>query len=341
MSLAPTTRLAPSPTGALHLGNARTFLITWALARQRGWRLIYRVEDLDTPRVKPGAIEAIADTLGWIGLDWDPPEPGSAPQHNPLIQSKDLEPYRHAMRSLAARGMAYPCSLTRTQIELAASAPQEGAHDIAFPLSLRPADAGQGFDFDRVEAETLRTTGEASNWRFLTPPGNVAFHDQVLGPQRFDVSQIVGDFVIWTKRGQPSYQLAVVVDDARQGVTQVVRGADLLDSTSRQLLLSRALGLSHEPAYTHLPLVLGHDGKRLAKRHGDSRIEHYRSLGVSGPRLVGLLAWWSIPGLALREITPQEFLRQFNLGTMPTLPARFGPEEDRWLVSSPTLLRPR
>eukprot|EP00913_Durusdinium_trenchii_P006409 g6021.t1 len=258
-----TTRLAPSPTGALHLGNARSFVINWALARQRAWNVVLRIEDLDTPRVKPGAIAQTIDLLNWLGLDWD---------QGPTIQSDDLTPYAHAMRSLASRALAYPCELTRTQIEHAASAPNEGDSETPFPRSLRPALAPLPF------------TDSGTNWRLAVEPGRVTFTDALAGPQSFDPSRDIGDFVIWTKRRCPAYQLAVVVDDAAQRVTQIVRGDDLLPSAARQLVLARALGCDTEPTYTHLPLVRGNDGRRLAKRHGDTRLTHYRDQGGLGDR---------------------------------------------------------
>jgi glutamyl-tRNA synthetase len=317
------TRLAPSPTGALHLGNARTFLVTWALARQRGLRVVMRIEDLDSPRVKPGAVESILGTFRWLGMDWDNPEP--------LVQSRDLEPYRAAIRILAARGLVYPCSLTRTEIEAAASAPQEGSHETSYPRHLRPAL--KSLDFDGVD----RGTGpEGTNWRFAVPDRPVPFDDDFAGPQSPDISRIVGDFVVWTRRGQPAYQLAVVVDDHRQGVTSVIRGDDLLDSAARQLLLYRALGLAPEPRHMHLPLVLGRDGKRLAKRHGDTRVEHYRSLGVPPGAVVGLVAGWcgcTEEGSGRREMSTAEFVRALDSSSIPRTPVVFGPEDDQWLLA--------
>lgn len=323
-----TTRLAPSPTGALHLGNARTFLITWAMARRADWRVVFRVEDLDTPRVKDGAAQGIADTLAWLGMDWDPPVVG--PRHNPLVQSRDLEPYRDAMRELARRGRAYPCELSRAQIEAAASAPQEGAHDVAFPASLRPACAGEPLDFDKVQDRS----GGATNWRLIVEPGLVGVGDRISGRHEFDVSAIVGDFVLWTKRDQPSYQLAVVVDDHRQGVTDVIRGDDLLDSAARQTLLYDALGLGAAPAYWHLPLVKGSDGKRLAKRHGDTRLDRYRASGVPAERVIGLIAHWSIPGMPRRVMSAREFKDRLDPTTLPRSSVTFTAEDDAWLLAS-------
>lgn len=307
-----TTRLAPSPTGALHLGNARTFVVNWAIARQRGWRIVLRVEDLDTPRVKAGAIEQTIDLLRWLGLDWD---------EGPLIQSDDLSNYVDAMRSLAQRGLAYPCELTRTQIEQAASAPHEGDEETVFLPSLRP----------EIRERAFEDTG--SNWRIVVEPGEITFDDSFVGAQAFDPSREIGDFVIWTKRRCPAYQLAVVVDDAAQGVTQVVRGDDLLPSAARQLLLARALGLSPEPAYTHLPLVRGADGRRLAKRHGDTRLTHYRDRGVRPERVLGLLASWSGVSGTPEPMDAGAFLGAFSLDTMPPSDVTFTPEHDAWLQS--------
>lgn len=306
------TRLAPSPTGALHLGNVRTFLVNWAMARSRGWKVVLRIEDLDGPRVKTGAVEDLIDTLGWLGMDWD---------EGPLVQSDDLSPYVGAMSRLARAGLAFPSNLTRGEIEAAASAPQEGAfNETRFPPELRPAGLGPR-EFDEPE----------SGWRFVTPPGEVRFEDEFRGPCGADPSGSVGDFVVWTKRGQPSYQLAVVVDDARQGVTNVVRGDDLLDSAARQTLLYRALGIERVPVWCHLPLVVGEDGRRLAKRHGDTRAAFYRGLGVPAERLVALMARWSGIGPRAESMTAGEFAGRFDLASMTRERVVFTAEQDRWL----------
>ena len=305
------TRLAPSPTGALHLGNARTFLVNWALARRRGWRIVLRIEDLDGPRIKEGAAESVVETLRWLGMDWD---------EGPLVQSHDLSPYVDAMRALARGAKAFPCALTRAEIEHSASAPHGSTGESRFPCELRPALHAREFD----DPET--------NWRFVVEPGVVQFTDEVAGAQRIDPGASVGDFVIWTKRAQPSYQLAVVVDDHRQGVTDVVRGDDLLDSAARQLLLYRALGYAPEPVYSHLPLVIGEDGRRLAKRHGDTRIDHYRAQGAPVERVIGLLAFWSGVSSRREPMSAEEFASAFNLGSMPRDAAVFTTEDDRWLL---------
>jgi glutamyl-tRNA synthetase len=311
------TRLAPSPTGALHLGNARTFVVNWALARRLGWRIVLRIEDLDTPRVKPGVIDLTIDLLSWLGLDWD---------QGPYIQSQDLEPYRQAMQSLAAAALVYPCELTRSQIEAAASAPQEGAHEVPFPADLRPAQIARSFD------------DTAPSWRMVVPEQPIEFIDAFAGPQQHWPARTIGDFIVWTRRdaarpGQPAYQLAVVVDDARQGVTQIVRGDDLLDSAARQLLIYRALGLGPEPAYTHLPLIRGSDGRRLAKRHGDTRLDSYRAQGVTPERILGLLAYWCGDSPGRVEMGAMEFQQGLDLHTMDRGAVTFTPEDHAWLIA--------
>lgn len=324
-STPPRTRLAPSPTGALHLGNARTFLITWALARANGWRIVMRVEDLDTPRVKPETIDQALRDLEWLGVDYD---------EGPIIQSRDLEHHVEAMAALAAKGLAYPCELTRTQIEAAASAPHDAptaddapGHEVRFPSSLRPADWSAPRLFESRE----------TNWRFAcpdAPEGLVEFDDLFAGPQRVTPADTIGDFVAWTKRGTPSYQLAVVVDDQRQRATHVVRGDDLLDSAARQTLLYRALGFGPPPTYLHLPLVKGADGRRLAKRHGDTRLSHYRARGVPPERIVALLARWSgVEDASEQAMSAAEFASRLALDRIPRTPIIFTPDDDAWLLA--------
>lgn len=307
-----TTRLAPSPTGALHLGNARTFLVNWALARQNDWRVILRVEDLDTPRVKAETIEQTRDIMRWLGLDWDEQAP---------LQSTDPAPARGAMRSLAEAGRIYPCQRSRSDVARAQSAPhaEDEAGESRFPPELRPSIGARAFD--RPD----------TNWRFVCPPDTVVFHDAFAGSQRTDPAGDVGDFIVWTRRGTPAYQLAVVVDDARQGVTQIVRGDDLIPSTGRQMLLADALGLQTRPTYTHLPLVRGSDGRRLAKRHGDTRLATYRDAGVAPERIVALIARWS--GLGSEEsMSAAEFAEAFRLDRMPSGDVTLSAEDDRWLL---------
>jgi glutamyl-tRNA synthetase len=313
----PRTRLAPSPTGALHLGNARTFLVNWALARQQGWQIVLRIEDLDGPRVKADAAAEAIDVLEWLGLDWD---------EGPHYQRSDLTPYRSALHRLAAQGDIYPCRCTRRDFEAASlSAPHGDEHELRYPGTCRPADRTP------VSPEQLDDPGVA--WRLRVPEGVTTFVDEFAGRHEYDVQATSGDFLVATKEGLPSYQLAVVVDDARQGIDRVVRGDDLLGSTHRQLLLKERLGLSPPRQYVHLPLVVGADGRRLAKRHGDSRISHYRAQGVSTERILGLISEWC--GLDVRrELTATEFQRNFQLDRLPRSPVVFTSEDDRWLLDS-------
>jgi glutamyl-tRNA synthetase len=295
----PVGRLAPSPTGAQHVGNARTYLIAWLSALARGGRVVLRIEDIDSPRIKPGAAEQALDDLRWLGLDWD----GQA-----LVQTQRLPVYQEALRRLQERELVYPCTCTRTDIERAASAPHADHEGPVYPgtcAGRRAADAaGLG---DRPFA-----------WRFRVDE-SPAFVDLYRGPTHVDLRQNGGDFVIWKSVGTPAYQLAVVVDDAAQGVTEVVRGDDLVPSTPRQLLLYQSLGLA-APSFAHVPLVVGPDGRRLAKRHGDTRLSALRVAGVRPEALVGLLAW-SCGWLARPElIAPRDLLSRFRLGAIPREP---------------------
>jgi len=257
-------RLAPSPTGSLHLGNARSFLWAWLSARAQGGRVLLRIEDLDTPRVKPGANEAIEEDLRWIGLDWDGPVE---------VQSRRRAHYSEVFERL--KPALYPCGCTRADLAAAASAPHEGETELRYPGTCR----------DRAPSKVVA-------WRFKVPPGPVSFVDRVSGRHEIDVAATVGDFVAAKSPEQPAYQLAVVADDIAQGVTEVVRGDDLIPSTARQILIYRALG-ADPPEYGHAPLVVGPDGKRLAKRHGESRIAALRRSGVPAERVVAALARWS------------------------------------------------
>jgi glutamyl-tRNA synthetase len=309
-----TTRLAPSPTGALHLGNARTFLLNWLLARKLGWRIVLRIEDLDGPRIKKGADQqAIAD-LQWLGLDWD---------EGPIYQSARLEKYTDAIQHLLASGQAYPCVCSRSEASLAASAPHAEDGATLYPGTCRDR-------FATID-EARRSTGREPALRFRVPDTAVTFTDQFAGEQRFDAARELGDFVIAKADGTPAYQLAVVVDDAAMGITDIVRGDDLLDSTPRQILLYQALGLADSiPQYYHLPLIVGPDGRRLAKRHGDTRLAYYRQMGVPAERVLALLARWS--GLGDRErTTARELLSRCDLSHLPRQPIVFSAQDDHWL----------
>ena len=294
-------RLAPSPTGAQHVGNARTYLIAWLSARSRGGRVVLRIEDIDSPRVKPGAAAQALDDLRWLGLDWD---------GEPLVQTRRLSVYQDALHRLQRLELVYPCTCTRADVERAASAPHADHEGPTYPGTCARRRA--------ADAAKLAAAGKTFAWRFRVTD-SPAFTDLYAGEQRIDLGQLGGDFVVWKNSGTPAYQLAVVVDDAATGVTEVVRGDDLIPSTPRQLLLYRALGLT-PPAFAHVPLVVGEDGRRLAKRHGDTRLAALRDAGLKPEAVVGLLAWscgWvEKPGpLAARELLPR-----FRLSAIPPRP---------------------
>ncbi len=311
------TRLAPSPTGALHLGNARTFLVNWALARQQGWKIVLRIEDLDGPRIKAGATELAVELLEWLGIDWD---------EGPFFQLHDQSAYQAALRQLAEQRSIYPCRCSRKQLEAASlSAPHGHEHDLRYPGNCRPPGD------QSVDLSLLGTTGVA--WRMRVPDQPTVFEDEFAGRQEHYVQQTVGDFLVATKAGLTSYQLAVVVDDARQGIDQVVRGDDLLASTPRQMLLYDRLELGQPPTYTHLPLVIGEDRRRLAKRHGDSRLAHYRERDVAPERVLGLLGEWCNLG-PRREMSTGEFFEQFQLQRLSPEPIVFTAADDAWLLDS-------
>ncbi|MGB7161430.1 MAG: tRNA glutamyl-Q(34) synthetase GluQRS [Tepidisphaeraceae bacterium] len=301
------TRLAPSPTGALHLGNARTFLVNWLLARQNGWRIILRIEDLDGPRIKRGADQQAIDDLRWLGIDWD---------EGPVYQSARLAQYDEAVGRLMESDDTFICVCSRKDIESAASAPHSSDGATVYPGTCR-----------NVLYELKEGTPFAV--RFRVGDEVIAFDDGFAGHQTFDVARQLGDFVISKSDDTPAYQLAVVVDDAAMGVTDVVRGDDLLDSTPRQMLLYRALGLADRiPSYYHLPLVVGPDGRRLAKRHGDSRLATYRNADVPAGRVVSRLASWcgidDLPG----EVNIAELIGRFDLARVPRAPIVFDPDND-------------
>jgi glutamyl-tRNA synthetase len=245
-------RFAPSPTGPLHLGNARTALLSWVEARARGGAWLMRVEDLDRPRVRPGLEARILEELRWLGLDWDEgPDVGG--RRGPYRQSERLDRYRLALERLRGAGLVYPCFCSRAEVAAAALAPHG------------PGDDGPRYPGTCRDLSAAERAARPPAWRFRVPEGAVAFADGLRGPQSVDVAAEVGDFVVARADGVPAYQLAVVVDDAEQGITDVVRGADLLGSTPRQAYLQQLLGLPR-PRYVHLPVAVNAAGEKLSKQ---------------------------------------------------------------------------
>jgi glutamyl-tRNA synthetase len=281
-------RFAPSPTGVLHLGNLRTALLAWLFARSVGARFLVRIEDLDAGRVRPGFAAAQLDDLAALGLDWD---------GDVVAQSGRTALYEAAL----ARLDVYECFCTRAEIRESASA-AHGPPD-HYPGTCRSLTA--------AERAARRAAGRAPALRVRAGGEVVGFADRLLGAY----SAPVDDFVVRRNDGAFAYNLAVVVDDGAQGVEEVVRGADLIDSTPRQLWLARALGLP-EPSYAHVPLVLGPDGSRLAKRHGAVTLRE-----VDAPAALR----WMARSLGLAGATPHDMLAGFDPAALPREPTVFTP----------------
>ena len=296
----PVGRFAPSPTGPLHLGSLVAALGSWLFARANGGRWLVRMEDLDTPRVVPGAADDILRTLERFGLTWD---------GDVVFQSARLALYDRASEDLLGRKEIFPCSCSRADLARAASAPAR-------------SDEGEppGTEGGSIYPGTCRTglpPGRAARaFRFRVPPGLVTFEDLLFGPVSQDLRVSVGDFVVKRADGPYAYQLAVVVDDAEQGVTEVVRGSDLLDSTARQIALQRALSLP-TPSYAHLPLVLGADGKKLGKRNGALPLETLDAARLRAAFAFALSALGQEPAG-----TPEEAARRFDPSRIPRVPRR-------------------
>jgi glutamyl/glutaminyl-tRNA synthetase len=258
-------RLAPSPTGYLHLGHAKTFLVAQERARAGGGELILRNEDLDRARCKPEFVAAMTEDLRWFGLEWSE-GPDCGGPFGPYNQSERTELYRHALEKLRAGNFIYQCTCSRKDIQQSASAPNAGDEEPVYPGTCRD----KNLNLPR---------GAGFSWRFRAPDGEaISFVDLNCGTQSFVAGRDFGDFIVWRPDDLPAYQLACVVDDAAMQITEVVRGKDLLVSTARQLLLYRALGLV-PPEFFHCELMCDEQGRRLAKRHDSLSLRALREQG--------------------------------------------------------------
>ncbi len=264
-------RIAPTPTGDMHAGHARTFVTAWRRAVEAGGDVVLRIEDLDPLRCKAEYIERAIEDLGWLGIEWT---------GQPYRQSRRRTVFEDAWRRLRDAGLIYPSEVSRKEVRDAAHAPheEEEAREPIFPPELR-APLGAGHD----------ATGPAGVvWRFRVPDGEaIEFSDECRGPRRYVAGVDFGDFVVWRKDDVPAYELAVVADDIAMGITEVVRGEDLLLSTARQLLIYRALGAT-PPRWCHLPLVRDAQGRRLAKRHAPLSVRELRARGRSPADVLAL-----------------------------------------------------
>ena len=284
MTSLPRGRYAPSPTGLLHVGNARTALVAWLSIRNGGGTFVWRLEDLDPPRIEPGAAEAALHDLQWLGLDWDEGPDVGGP-YAPYVQSERYGHYEAALERLAASGRLFPCEVSRKDLQTLASAPH--GHDglPPYPASLRPTSLPADW---YAPYRSGTPTGAALRFRVADAP--VIVQDHLRGAFTEHVGASVGDFVLKRKDGLYAYQLAVVVDDLLMDITEVVRGADLVDSTARQIQLIQALG-GRMPAYAHVPLVLNAAGDKLSKRDDALTLRALRDAGVSPEAITGYLAY--------------------------------------------------
>jgi glutamyl-tRNA synthetase len=314
-------RFAPSPTGYLHIGGARTALFNWLLARRHGGIFVLRIEDTDVERSSGEMVEGILDGLRWLGLDWDegPIIDGS---YGPYFQSERLDRYRAAADDLVRRGRAYYCYCTSDELK----AKREAAEG-----------AGGAWRYDRTccrltqeDIATREREGRPRAIRFLVPEGRMRFDDLVHGPIEFDAANIE-DFVILRSDGQPTYHLSVVCDDVAMKITHVVRGDDHISNTPKHLLLYAAIG-APVPQFAHVPLILGPDKKRLSKRHGATSVMEYATQGYLPEAMVNFLALlgWS-PGSGDQELfTRDELVQVFDLAGISGGNAVFNPEKLDW-----------
>ncbi len=292
----PVGRFAPSPTGALHLGHLQTLLLGWLQIRAEDGRFLLRIEDIDRSRRRPGAAEAIVRDMSWFGFDWDE-GPGRSGPHGSYFQSERIHLYEEALASLSDR--TFRCTCSRKEARGAATEPDPVSGEWPYPGTCRPE---------------VSHPGGPSSVRVLVESQTVGWDDRWLGPLSEDPARVCGDFILWNKAGDPAYQLAVVVDDIAMGVTEVLRGEDLLHSTARQILLYRWLG-GTVPRFSHVPLRTQGDGQKLAKSRGSEALALLREKGRD-PRSVlgdvavdlGLLA-------EARPVWPHELIEPFRLSS--------------------------
>lgn len=292
-------------------------MLAWLSARAAGGAVLLRIEDIDSPRVKPWASQQALDDLRWLQLDWDAGPDIGGPSA-PYVQTARQPLYDSALQQLRSSGLCYPCVCSRKDIQLASAAPNEGDEGPIYPGTCR------------TQADDAMLPAEPFCWRLRATNEALQFDDVLLGSLQLNPAQRLGDFPITRKEGGAAYHLAVVVDDEAMGVTEVVRGNDLVPSTFRHIQLQKTLHYQ-QPRYAHVGLVRGADGRRLAKRHGDTRLSTYRAAGVRPQRIVGLLAWTA--GLTNRreEVAPSELVPDFSWNDRCASDYTLTAEAERWL----------
>lgn len=315
-------RFAPSPTGHLHVGNARTALFNWLFARQAGGVMVLRIEDTDVERSEARFETQLLDDLKWLGLDWDEgPDVGG--EYAPYRQSDRLEIYREHAERLVSEGNAYPCFCSQEELE------RDREQKLA--AQLPPIYSGKCRLLDRQEAQRRRASGEAAAIRLRIPEHPIRFHDIVHGTVEFS-NEVVSDPIILRSTGIPVYNYVVVVDDALMRITHVIRGDDHLSNTPKQVALYEALGWP-VPQFAHLSTILGADRERLSKRHGATSIANFRDMGVLPEALMNYLALlgWAPSGGTREIFTPEELKKEFSLERVTPSPAVFDMEKLYWL----------
>lgn len=299
-------RFAPSPSGRIHLGNIFCCLLAWLSARQKGGRVVLRIEDLDTARCPRRYAEQMIEDLRWLGLLWDEGPDVGGPD-GPYFQSERTALYQAALERLEEQGLVYPCFCTRAELH-AASAPHREDGQVIYPGTCRDLTPAQ-------VAAKARETGRSPALRIRVPDRETAFTDGHMGRYEENLARDCGDFLLRRSDGMFAYQLAVVVDDAAMGVTEVVRGADLLDSTPRQLLLYTLLGWE-APSFYHLPLLLAPDGRRLSKRNADAGLEVLRGR-VPAEEVLGKLGWLAGFHPSAAPCTAEALVEEFDWEKVP------------------------
>ena len=311
-------RLAPSPTGRLHLGNAWAFLLAWLSIRARGGELLLRLEDIDPQRSRPEYVAALLEDLRWLGLDWDygpgglcgdmPSWPQAGMEGSFFHQSRRAAIYEAALAALEAGGMTYPCFCTRREVRQLAGAPHEDERCAPYPGTCRHLSDG--------ERMARLSAGRRPCVRLRCPDSLWSFEDAVMGPQAARLDECGGDFALRRSDGVVAYQLATALDDGLMGITEVARGRDILPSTPRQLALLHLLGLP-APRYAHFPLLLDGEGERFAKRHRSLTLAALREQGVPPGCIIGLLGFWAGCLPHARSVHPRELVRAFSWSRVP------------------------
>lgn len=303
-------RLAPSPTGYVHLGNAWAFMLAWLAARVQDGQILLRIEDIDPQRSRPEYDAALQEDLRWLGLDWDfgPGMPDAPTCSGPFEQSRRGAVYAAALSKLEQAGLTYPCFCSRKELRMLAAAPHIDDVGAPYPGTCR--------NLTSIQQEALRAAGRRACLRLRCPDGLACFTDKIRGPQCLTFANCGGDFALQRSDGVVAYQLAVAVDDAAMGITQVVRGRDILPSTLRQIALFRLLGYK-APSYAHVPLLLDAHGQRLAKRHQSLTLRSLRAMGISPRRIVGFLGLLAGINPSGKEAAPRDLLPDFDLSHLP------------------------